>query len=233
MSVIIDNDDVTVSHDKQFYKLTFRTPQHALVQSLLKTRIISGASTDETYKTVYFKADKVQSLRAYQDASGVRHAMRVADVSNMVRCLATQLAYLIDHTNHTILGYSPDNIVVVNEDRFIFVGSDLVVEIDEDTQEAMVCCPFSPTDFLLSPEMREVTELPSLVHYKSSYFSLGLLMMYVLRGGAFYKDYIEHRRTGDELLATLRNHPIRMTKLFWLLSRCLVKDPRERSIILL
>ncbi len=35
-----------------------------------------------------------------------------------------------------------------------------------------------------TPEMLRITELPSQVHYKTSYFSLGCLLLYALTGGS-------------------------------------------------
>jgi hypothetical protein len=79
--------------------------------------------------------------------------------------------------------------------------------------------------------MLKIKELPSQVHYKTSYFSLGCLLLYALTGGSFsltggddfYKDYFY-----NEYLNQLH---FKNTKLYWLLSRCLVEDPGKRTIL--
>jgi serine/threonine protein kinase len=92
---------------------------------------------------------------------------------------------------------------------------------------ATISCPFNVTDFFASPELLKITELPSQVHYKTSYFSLGCLLLYALTGGDdFYKDYFK-----DKPHEYLNQLHFKNTKLYWLLSRCLVEEPEKRSIL--
>ena len=98
---------------------------------------------------------------------------------------------------------------------------------------AMISSPFSKTNFFISPELFLVTEIPYYIHYKTSYFSLGLFIIYVLLGDDnFYNDYLLNNYS-EKILNILDNHPIKNTRIYWLLSRCLVEDPRKRSIILI
>ena len=97
----------------------------------------------------------------------------------------------------------------------------------------MISCPFSPNNFFASPELIKIKEIPSFVHYKTAYFSLGLLIIYVLLGDdSFYFDFIEHNDI-KTVLNSLNNHPIKDTRIYWLISRCLVEEPINRSIILI
>jgi hypothetical protein len=81
--------------------------------------------------------------------------------------------------------------------------------------------------------MLGIKELPSYIHFKTSYFSLGLLIIYsVLEEDEFYIEYINHNKPSN-ILNVLNNHPIKNSKLYWLLSRCLVEEAKDRSIILL
>jgi hypothetical protein len=87
--------------------------------------------------------------------------------------------------------------------------------------------------------MLKIQEIPSYIHFKTSYFSLGLLIIYaLLEEEEFYIEYINDCRSishkhSTNILNVLNNHPIKNTKLFWLLSRCLVEEAKERSIILI
>ncbi len=235
-NIILERDNVTITKENNIYKIVYNTQHYELINSLLKTRIIKGGSTDETYKHVYFKAEKVQTLHQYQIDNKVIHGtncLQISEVAKMVRSLVLQLSYLIEKESSTILGYNPEEIIVINDEIFAYLGSELVAKIDEATNEAMISCPFLPTDFFLSPELLAIKELPSFIHYKTSYFSLALLVIYgLLADNKFYTEYINHRKS-ENILKALNNHPIRNTKLFWLLSRCLVEDAKERSIILI
>ena len=95
----------------------------------------------------------------------------------------------------------------------------------------VISCPFRANDFFISPELLNVKEIPSYVHYKTSYFSLGCLLIYsITMDDEFYKDYLREKNI-NQILDVLNNHPIKDTRLYFLLSRCLLKEPQERSII--
>ena len=53
-----------------------------------------------------------------------------------------------------------------------------------------------------------------------------------LLGDEFYKDYLKHQKP-EKIIEHLNSHPIKGTKLYWLLSRCLVKESKNRSILLI
>jgi serine/threonine protein kinase len=147
----------------------------------------------------------------------------------MISNLSAQLSYLISKESQTIIGYSPENIIVLDGETFAFLDSELVAEIDPVGKEmATISCPFNVTDFFASPELLKITELPSYVHYKTSYFSLGCLLLYALTECKedFYKEYFK-----DKSYECLTKLHFKNTKLYWLLSRCLVEEPEKRSIL--
>lgn len=239
---IILNDNVKIKKENNIYQLEFKTSNYQLVNSLLKTRIIQGGSTDETYKRIYFKADQVKTLKQYKHDKKMitgKHVLSVSDIAKLIRCLVTQLNYLIEIENHVVIGYNPEEVIVINDTTFAYIGTELIEKIDEDTQCVMISCPYSTKDFYFSLELLAIKEIPSYIHFKTSYFSLGLLIIYaLLEEEEFYTDYInnEHIATHEktsEILNVLNNHPIKNSKLYWFLSRCLVEEAKDRSIILL
>jgi hypothetical protein len=238
MESILDKDEFEIWRDKKnsIFKIEFKNRAFKIINSLIKTRIIQGSSTDENYKIIKFKAKTVKSLREYQESSYKTHGKKgliVPDIAKMVRSLTTQLSYLIEEQSSTIIGYNPENIIVINDEKFAFLGSELVAEIDEDTQEAMISCPFNTNDFFVSPELLKIKEIPAYIYYKTSYFSLACLLLYVISDDyEFYKDFLTHKEP-VKMLDILNNHPIKNTRIYWLLSRCLVEEPKIRSIILI
>lgn len=236
MDEIEINDNVKIIKEKNNYKIEFKIMEYELINSLLKTRIINGGSTDESFKSIYFKANKVTTLKEYQHENKVKNgknSILVLDAVKMLRSLVVQLNYLISKESCTILGYSPEEIIVINDEKFAFLGSELVAKIDEETNMAMISCPYSTNDFFLSPELLQIKELPSYIHFKTAYFSLALLIIYMLLGDKeFYIEYLNDKHS-ENILNFLTNHPIKNTNFFWLLSRCLVEDAKERSIILI
>jgi len=236
LNQIILNDNVKIKKENNIYQLEFKTSNYELINSLLKTRIIQGGSTDETYKRIYFKADQVKTLKQYKHdkkRTTGKEVLAVSDIAKLIRCLVIQLNYLIEIEHCTILGYNPEEVIVINDTTFAYIGTELIEKIDEENQCVMISCPYSTKDFYFSPELLEVKEIPSYIHFKSSYFSLGLLIIYaLLEEDEFYSEFINHNNP-SVILNVLNNHPIKNSKLYWLLSRCLVEEAKDRSIILL
>lgn len=242
------NENVKLKVENNIYEIEFKTSKYELINSLLKTRIIKGGSTDETYKRIYFKADQVKTLKQLKNEKKMDRGKRllsVSEIAKLMECLVIQLNYLIEIENHTILGYNPEDILVINDTTFAYIGNELIGKIDEDTSDIMITCPYTTKDFFFSPEMLRIREIPSYIHFKTSYFSLGLLIIYtLLEEEDFYTEYINNEQCINNkdnvnnkhsvnILNVLNSHPIKNTKLFWVLSRCLVEDAKERSIILI
>ena len=206
---------------KGIFKINFAYPSRALINSLIKTKIIQGGTATDDYKTLQFKANTVTTLIRNKTA---------AFAAQMTSSLATQLNYLITSESRTIIGYAPENIIVINGKKSAFIGSEWVVELEGTMFQ--LTYPFGPTDFFVSPELFKVKELPAYVHYKTAYFSLACLIAHVLLGTEheYYNEYLKNKNP-ETILTYLNNHSINGTKLYWLLSRCLVDDPRKRSIL--
>ena len=236
-NIILERDNIKITNENSIFKIEFKYAAYSLINSLIKTRIIQGGSTDETYKRIIFKAKSVKTLDEYKKDKMIsqgRKNLLVSDVANVIMSLSAQLNYLIVLEFHTIIGYNPSDIIVINDEKFAFLGSELVANIDTyDEYMATISCPFSANDFLFSPEILKITEIPSKIHYKTAYFSLGILLVYMLLGDDdFYKDYLKHKHS-EKILESLNSHPVKDTRIYWLLSRCLVEEPKNRSIILI
>lgn len=232
--IILKRDNVKITSENKVFNIEFKFSSYSLINSLIKTRIIQGGSTDDKYKSIIFKASSVKTLEEYQNdkmkIQGKKNIL-ISDIAKMIRTLSIQLNYLIECESTTIIGYNPEDIIVINDEKFAFIGSELVANIDFNM--ATISCPFSTNDFFVSPELFNIKEIPSKVHFKVAYFSLALLLVYMLLAdNEFYIDYLKHKHS-EKILDSLNNHPIKSTRIFWLLSRCLVEDPNRRSIILI
>jgi hypothetical protein len=231
------NDNLIIRMKQQSYTIEFKFISTSLIKSLIKTRIIPGASTDEYYKNIFFKAQSVKTLHEYQEEkqkSRGKPNLLISEIAKMVRTLSKQLNYLIEKESKTIIGYNKDEIIVINDEIFIFLGSELISKINsQENQSATISFPFSPNDFFISPELFKVHTIPSLFHFKSCYFSFACLIIFSLLGDdEFYKDYINDKNI-KKIIDVLDNHHIKNTRIYWLLSRCLLEYPNERTIILI
>ena len=244
MREICTIDDVKIRVDDQtsIFRIEFAHPSPSLIRSLIKTKLIQGATSTGDYKTIQFKATSVKSFAQFQSdlkaATGAPN-VPIGIAAHMTGCLTQQLKYLVSTESRTIIGYAAEHVIVINDKKFAYLGSDFVSEIEAVNQDlnhdnkTQICYPFSPTDFFVSPELLKITELPSLVHYKTAYFSMACLIIYaLLNNDDFYTEYLQHHQS-DKIITALHTHPINGTKLYWLLSRCLLEDPERRTILLI
>jgi hypothetical protein len=224
-----NNDEYKIIYDtnKLIYRIEFQYPNPILINSILKTKLILGAIRDEDYKIIKFKANSVISLQQFQREN---HNQKTNTTTLLINSLTKQLQYLIRQENHTILGYSLENTIVINGQKFIFLGTELLKEIDEK-EEILISRPFTKNDFFITPELQKIKSLPSYIHYKTAYFSLGCLALCILMGNTeFYDEYLENQNH-SLLINSLQSHPSQNTKIYWLLSRCLLEEPKQRSIL--
>jgi len=224
MTQIYSNENVKIIKDNNsLFRIEQINSDAKLINSLIKTKIIQGATATDDYRTLKFKASSVRSLKEFRK-------LTINETITLIANLSHQLKYLITVENHTVIGYAPENIIVIDDKKFAFLGSEFLSKIG-DNNNILISFPFTTDEFFVSPELLNVKELPSYVHYKTAYFSLACLATYVLLSDSdFYSKYLNNKNA-ETILNSLNLHPVKDTKLYWLLSRCLVEEAEKRSIL--
>jgi len=206
------------------YSIYFETSNPILIHSLIKTHILRGATYSDDYTSIRFTAYSVQKFN-----DTLKTNMPTQKVATMVATLGAQLKYIEDEYCHTFLGFNTENIIVI-DDKYVFLDVEMLVEIDDKNNTTMIYSVDGLGDTFLSPELKNIRGFPIKVHYKVAYFSLGCLLCYALLGDhTFYKEYLSSE--SNSIIHFLDVHPIKDTKLYWLLERCLIEEPEKRSII--
>ena len=243
MSEIYSNDALKIIQDMNnmsMYQIKFNYPSPSLARSLIKTHIIQGGTISTDYLTMRFKANSVVPFNIFRDHYNKikgKEILSINLVASMLSSLSLQLSHIILKEGKTIMGYSPENVIVINGDVFAFIGSEYLIDIDEECKDdAIISFPFVSNDFFASPELLSIKEIPSRVHYKSTYFSLGCLILFALSTSDnfnnVYNDYLKEPKS-VKIYECLNELNLKNTKFYWLLSRCLVEDPVKRSIYFL
>ena len=238
MVEIYSNDSLKIIQDKNnktMYKIEFNYACPWLVRSLTKTHIIQGGTITDDYLTVRFKSVSVVPLEVFMEQHKKERGSKIVSINllaKMISSLSQQLSHIISCESKTIIGYSAADVIVIDGENFAFLDSELVADIGPEGNDlARISSPFNIRYFFASPELLMIKELPSQVHYKTSYFSLGCLLLYALTSSDnFYTEYLKEKKVSkiDEYLNQLH---FKNTKLYWLLSRCLVEEPEKRSIL--
>jgi hypothetical protein len=228
MSTIFKNDNLELikleNTNKYIIQFRVNTDENAaLIRSLVRTRIIQGATVTRDYLTIKFQAHSVETFFSNNKIQKIK----IPEAANILQTLANQLNYLLQYESKTIIGYQANQIILINGETPAFLGSQLIAELDpEGGNMATICCLFNTKEFFAAPELLKINRLPAKIHYKSSYFSLASLIIYLLIYNPDNPDIFDNNP-----LSYLDKHPIKNTKLYWLLSRCLEEDPNKRSII--
>jgi len=236
MVEIYSNDNLNIIEEKgNIFKINFTYQNEILINSLLKTRIIQGGTSSDNYKMLKFKAKTVKTFRDFQNEENNRNGnlkISVNTIALLFSNLVCQLNYLINVGSQIFIGYNLNDVIVINNNKFIFLGCEYLTEICDNMIQ--ISYPFSQNDFFISPELLKIKEIPSYIHYKTCYFSLGLFILYILTNNdEMYSEYLKGYENDryikiSEWLETLH---IKNTKLYFVLSRCLNKIPENRNIL--
>ena len=234
MKIIIKNPKFQIWQDednKNIYKIFFNSYNESIIKSITKTKIILGATTTEKYNTLTFKATSVQTFKQFQEdlerETGEKK-MNYELVLKMIHNLAIQLNYLIINNSKTFLGYSPENLIVIDKNKYIYLSNEYLLDIDDE--QVIITFPFFQNEFLMSPELLNIKEIPSFINYKVTYFSFGYLILYGLSGDDNLIN--DNEKTIEEKIKLqMETTSIKNTKLYWLLKRCLVEESKNRSIL--
>ena len=199
------NSEITQT-GKYSYKLTIQGNDKTILiySSILKTDILTNSFYNSTDKSLYFTAEKVYFLKKNDLFLSEAKCIRMIDT------LTRQIKYL-EKVKYAFYGHSIDDILVVNDDLFININAKTLLPIKE--YQISFLSPFIKTQFM-SPEISNITSLPSKIHYQSSYYSLAAVVIYCLLN----KDKVEIEENLETLLK-----PIFYTKIYWFLKRCLHK----------
>jgi hypothetical protein len=234
--ICLTNNYKVIEYSNNVFEITFFSKQTTLINSLLNPRFIIGASILNDYKTIRFKSTNVENFKQYREKTQIN----IPTISIIMTSLIKQLKYLIKEENSCFLGYNEDDIIVIDEHCFLYLGCDKIRQIDNH-QSVLFNYPFSQKDFLMAPEVIIINTLPSYVHYKTAYFSLALFLISCFVSREKIEEIYYKNNLKTNIDVNLNTNPkielfsclsfLKKTKLYWFLSRCLLEDPEKRTLL--
>ena len=141
-----------------------------LYSSFIKTNILTNAFYDDE---LYFNCEKVETMKEYLNAKGI---LTEKECVKILKTISKQIKYL-ELTNYAFYGYDLDDLIVINESIFLVASAKYLLPIIESN--IVFDSPIS-LPYFASPEMFKLTKLPSEINYKTSYYSLGALIVFCL-----------------------------------------------------
>lgn len=119
-----------------------------------------------------------------------------------------------------------NDIMVINPrlaiPTFFYMNTKYLLPIKENKLEITI--PFLKNNQFLSPELLNIKEIPSHVNKKSIYYSIGVLISYVINSSLFKNKY-----TQQDIINNLDT--IYQTKLYYAVMRCFNENSQDRFLL--
>ena len=103
----------------------------------------------------------------------------------------------------------------------IYQISDDILNVTNSFNKKLDCC-------FIPPELYAFNSIPFQIHYKVSFFSLSMIIAYLLEGKKVNYTNPSNWSIDDFVKIC---EPIDNTKLFWALMRCQNSDPSKRYLL--
>lgn len=225
MIEFLSTDEFSVYKNKEqntLFTIEFQKSSESLINSIIKTKLIIASTISDDYKIFSFRCSSVKSFKKFISN---RENINYENSLKIIVSLVKQFQYLITIEYECFYEYIIENIIVIDDDKFIYLSNEDLLKLSESNKINFIK-PFNREGFI-SPELLKINAIPSELNYKTIYYSLGALVVYFL----FNKNINNKDGLKYDLNEILK--PIEGTKLFGLLNRCLCEEANSRSIIYL
>ena len=181
---------------------------------------IEDETESEKNTTYTLKLSGVQTLP--QLLAHTENVLHYQDCLSLTRTLGNQMSFL-ERNKKTIVSFDMTDIIVINQDLFLYMDFDGVYDIQDDNT-ILIDTPLKPSMFF-SPEARKITALPSVIHKNTWIYSLAVIVGFSLTNNPFM--YTHH--TIESHKSTLEM--IEDTSLYFCLMRCLQNKSEKRLFL--
>jgi hypothetical protein len=223
MSDFLSTDEFSVyknSDNNLTFTLKFTQNSESLINSIIKTKQIIATNINDDYTILSFRASSVKSFKKFMTKN---KNITYENSLMIILSLTKQFQYLIISEHKCFYQYIIENIIVIDNFKFIYLSNEDLINLS-NSNKLFLSKPFNRNGFI-SPEIFNIKTIPAEVDFKTIYYSLGALIIYFL----FNKNININKNIFEDLKEILQ--PIKGTKLFGLISRCLFEEIERRAII--
>jgi len=232
MEIICSTKEFDVYMDKKKHSL-FKTINKnnqnclSLFYSIVKPLIVNSATivnNNNDTSSLVIKTTSIKTFSQFKEEQKMingSYKLPYTTILNIIICLSKQLSYLLESETKCFYNFDPDNILVVDDCKFLYLSTEHLKDIKNNN--LYVYNPIKKSIGYLSPELHNVSSIPIIIHYKTIFYSLGLFIINNL------VDDLTNNDTQEVLMDC--NVNIRGTKLYYFLERCLQDEPSKRFLI--
>ena len=188
-----------------------------LYQSIKK--VMKSIHYDEEKSVIFFSAENVLMFKEYL----LEHRTYKKCIK-MIDDLTKQMINL-KKMGYGFYGFDINDILII-DNTFIFCSTENLLPVIEDNINFYV--PIK-SPYFSSPEIMKLTNLPSEINSKCSFYSLGVLVVfYLLNNYLLVGNEIKSVEEIENIMLPLNN-----TKIYWFIKRCLEENIDKRVLLLI
>jgi hypothetical protein len=216
---MLEYADFSIKLHKNTLTIKFYESYEPIIKSLTRTKILLGVNITNNYTFVTLNANSIEKACFINE--------NINDIYKLIHNIGSQLKYLITSEKVGLLGFSLDNFFIIDSNILIYIPN-LADVCQIDDHAIMITTPFIHDSLIKSPELSKITTLPATIHFKTIYFSLGCVLIYILSKAKYDMREIENSST--QLLDNLPI-PINESKIYYFIKRCLYNNPKDRCLL--
>ena len=185
-------------------------------------KMLKSSYYDYDTNSIFFSAENVIPLKKYiLDKNDKK--ISYATCIKLIDDLSKQL-FCINKLGYGFYGFDINDILVI-DNTFIFCSTQYLLELDNTN---IIFTSLIKKPYFSNPELIKLTSLPAKINHKCCYYSLGLLVVFLLMNK--YLLVGNEFKTSKEIDNILQ--PLNNTKIYWFLKRCLDDDINNRKLLL-
>jgi hypothetical protein len=188
-----------------------------IYQTIMK--MLNSTHYNSDTHSIDFSAEHVIPFKKYISQIKMDYILCI----KMIDELTKQILFL-KKLHYGFYGLDIHDILVI-DNKFIFCSAKNVLPI---VNECIIFYAPINHPYFSNPELIELTSLPSEINYKCVYYSLGSLVVFCLLN----QYLLVGNEIKDQKQIALILSPIKNTKMYWFLKRCL-NDQIEKRVLLL
>ena len=180
-TIIKTNEFQIIEEERNgYYTIKLQKPNVSLLLSLIKSGILLGATISDHYQSITFRANKVENYQTHK-----KKEQKYEKAMKLLYDFGRQIKYLITKEKKCFYRLNPENLIIIDETKYIYLSTSDLVNIQEQEREEQennnvtIYVPFTKNLFD-SPEINRIIQIPAKVHYKSIYYSLAKLIIFFL-----------------------------------------------------